>query len=55
MEHLLLDVYGQINEPDGIYAVARSHHMASQLRLLQHEGTWHAEVPEIKDVSGFLL
>lgn len=47
VEHLLLDVYGQINEPDGIYAVARSHHMASQLRLLQHEGTCHAEVPEM--------
>ena len=38
MERLLLDIYGQINEPDGIYAVARSHEMTSQLHLLQHEG-----------------
>ena len=34
IERLLLDIHGQINEPDGIYAVARSHEMASQLHLL---------------------
>ena len=38
MERLLLDVYSSIGEPDGIYAVARSGDMASQLRLMQHEG-----------------
>ena len=30
---LLLDVYSQINEPDSIYAVARSHTLLSQVRL----------------------
>lgn len=30
VERLLLDTYSQINEPDGIYAVARSHSMLSQ-------------------------
>ena len=40
MERLLLDVYGSIGEPDGIYAVARSGDMASQLRLMQHEGVF---------------
>ncbi len=32
LEHLLLDIYSSINEPDGIYAVARSHSMLSQVR-----------------------
>lgn len=31
VERLLLDTYSQINEPDGIYAVARSHSMLSQV------------------------
>ncbi|KAK9806879.1 hypothetical protein WJX72_005975 [[Myrmecia] bisecta] len=39
-DQLLLDIYGQIDEPDGIYALARSHVIASQLRLYQHEGAW---------------
>lgn len=32
LEQLLLDIYSSINEPDGIYAVARSHSMLSQVR-----------------------
>lgn len=31
LERLLLDIYSSINEPDGIYAVARSHSMLSQV------------------------
>jgi hypothetical protein len=45
MERLLLDVYSSIGEPDGIYAVARSGDMASQLRLMQHEGAFAFCVP----------
>ena len=39
-EQLLLDIFSQVNEPDGIYAIAQSHKMASQLRLFEHEGSW---------------
>ena len=31
LERLLLEVYSSINEPDGIYAVARSHSLLSQV------------------------
>lgn len=31
VERLLLDIYSQISEPDGIYAVARSHSMLAQV------------------------
>jgi hypothetical protein len=31
VERLLLDIYSQISEPDGIYAVARSHNMLAQV------------------------
>ena len=41
VQQLLLDIYGQIDEPDSIYAVARSHELPSQLRLMQHEGEAH--------------
>ncbi|KAL4452130.1 hypothetical protein ABPG75_007792 [Micractinium tetrahymenae] len=40
LERLLLDIYSSINEPDGIYAVARSHSMLSQLKRFEHEGDW---------------
>jgi ataxia telangiectasia mutated family protein len=39
-EQLLLNVYAKINEPDGIYGVARTHKAASQLCLYEHEGSW---------------
>ncbi|GAQ86367.1 Protein kinase ATM/Tel1 [Klebsormidium nitens] len=39
-EQLLLNVYAKVNEPDGIYGVARTHKAASQLRLYEHEGSW---------------
>lgn len=39
-DQLLLEVYSSINEPDGIYAVARGHSMMSQLKLYEHEGSW---------------
>ena len=29
-----------MNEPDGIYAVARGHSMVSQLKLYEHESSW---------------
>lgn len=38
MERILLDVYSGVGDPDGIYAVAQSGDIASQLRLTQHEG-----------------
>ena len=43
VERLLLDTYSQINEPDGIYAVARSHSMLSQVcaRHLPLPLAWH--------------
>ena len=31
VQRLLLDIYSSINEPDGIYAVARSHSLLSQV------------------------
>ncbi len=40
MDQLLLDIYSQIQEPDGIYAAARSQKAASQLCLFEHEGAW---------------
>lgn len=40
MDQLLLDIYSQIQEPDGIYAAARSQKAASQLHLFEHEGSW---------------
>ncbi|GBG59962.1 hypothetical protein CBR_g292 [Chara braunii] len=39
-EQLLLGVYTKINDPDGIRAVARTHKVASQLALFEHEGRW---------------
>ena len=39
MKRILLDIYSSIDDPDGIYAVAQSGDTASQLRLMQHEGT----------------
>ena len=40
MDALLLDIYSQIDEPDGMYAAARSQQAASQLALFEHEGAW---------------
>jgi hypothetical protein len=40
VDQLLLDIYSQIQEPDGIYAAARSQKAASQLCLFEHEGAW---------------
>ena len=40
VDALLLDVYLQIDEPDGMYAAARSQQAASQLALFEHEGAW---------------
>lgn len=37
---LLLDLYSQVNEPDSIYAVVRSHAVLSQLKRAEHEGSW---------------
>ena len=34
VRRLLLDIYSQINEPDGIYAVVRSHSMLAQVGWL---------------------
>jgi len=39
-DQLLLDIYSSINEPEGIYPVARGHNMMSQLKLYEHEGSW---------------
>jgi hypothetical protein len=41
LESMLLDLYSNVNEPDGIYAVAAAFSSpASQLHLLQHEQLW---------------
>ena len=40
VDKLLLEAYGQISEPDSIYAVARSPSLAVQLPLAEHEGSW---------------
>lgn len=40
VDALLLDIYSQIDEPDGMYAAARSPQAASQLALFEHEGAW---------------
>ena len=37
---LLLDIYSQVPEPDGIYAAARSPKLVSQMHLFWHEGSW---------------
>jgi hypothetical protein len=43
LESLLLQLYSNINEPDGVYAiVAAFGSPASQLQLLQHEQRWAA-------------
>lgn len=39
-DQLLLSIYSQLTEPDGIYAAVRSRKLASQLHLFQHEGSW---------------
>lgn len=41
LERMLLDLYSNVNEPDGIYAVAAAFSStSSQLHLLQHEQQW---------------
>lgn len=43
LEHLLLQLYSNVNEPDGVYAVVAAFGSpASQLQLLQHEQQWAA-------------
>ncbi|MCO5564113.1 hypothetical protein L7F22_017769 [Adiantum nelumboides] len=42
--NLLLTIYTQINEPDGVYGVVRSHKLSSQIRLFEHEGNWSRAV-----------
>ncbi|KAH7439431.1 hypothetical protein KP509_04G060500 [Ceratopteris richardii] len=37
---LLLTIYSQINEPDGVYGVVRTHKLISQIKLHEHEGNW---------------
>jgi serine-protein kinase ATM len=36
----LLEIYSKINEPDGLYAVAQSNDLLSQLRRSEREGDW---------------
>ncbi|GMH43803.1 hypothetical protein BSKO_11737 [Bryopsis sp. KO-2023] len=40
VDGLLLDIYRSVSEPDGLFAVARTPHMKSQLTLVEHEGNW---------------
>ncbi len=37
-DKLLLDIYETIEEPDGVYAIARSQHPEMQALLFTHEG-----------------
>ena len=37
---LLLQIYSRIEEPDGLYAVARSNDLLPQLRRFEREGNW---------------
>eukprot|EP00850_Spirogloea_muscicola_P022712 SM000308S11822 [mRNA] locus=s308:82698:105864:+ [translate_table: standard] len=43
-EKLLLDAYSRMNEPDGIYGVARTNQIEAQLCVLEHEGSWSRAV-----------
>lgn len=40
LDSLLLEVYSTIEEPDGLYAVARSNDLLPQLRRFEREGDW---------------
>lgn len=40
VDQLLLHIYETIEEPDGIYAVARSPQAKMQAALFEHEGSW---------------
>lgn len=42
---LLLDIYTNIDEPDGLYAIARSAHPDMQCALFAHEGRNPEELP----------
>lgn len=48
-EELLLGAYSGMNEPDGIYGVARSNKVLSRLALSRHQGAW-SSVLQIEDV-----
>jgi hypothetical protein len=49
LEQLLLELYSNINEPDGMYAITAAFgSTASQLQLLKHEGQW-AQVLGVQD------
>lgn len=39
-QKLLLEIYETIEEPDGLYAIARSHQAKMQAALFEHEGMW---------------
>eukprot|EP00898_Chlorokybus_atmophyticus_P004026 jgi/Chlat1/4624/Chrsp3S05582 len=39
-ERMLLEIYTQIDEPDSIYGVARTHKLVTQLRVHAHERNW---------------
>ena len=44
-QQLLLGIYSQVNEPDGLHAICHMSHgldPQSQLRLYQQEGAWAA-------------
>jgi len=43
VDKLLLDIHETIEEPDGIYAVARSQHPTMQASLFSHEGARPAQ------------
>ena len=40
IDRLLLEIYSRINEPDGLYAIAQSNDLLSQLRRSEREGDW---------------
>ncbi len=38
VDRLLLEIYENLDEPDGIYAIARSDHLQMQSSRFAHEG-----------------
>lgn len=39
-EKLMLEIFSNINEPDGIYGVNKNNTIESQILTYEHEGNW---------------
>jgi ataxia telangiectasia mutated family protein len=43
-EKLMLDIYSNINEPDGIYGINQSQSLDSQITVYEHERNWEKAI-----------